>query len=118
MTVVQDNGIIYLIRGDSLTCPITINIGNVLTPNWYKLQEGDKLYFGLLQPNEKFEDAIMKKVYDYYSEKNEDGDVLLKIFPEDTLKLAAGKYYYMIKLLKLNGEVITLVKPTLFYINE
>lgn len=118
MTAIQDNGIIYMTRGDTFQCPLYTNIGTLLHPEWYTLQDGDKLYFGLMQPHENFEDAILKKVYDNSSEKDTDGFTLLKLVPEDTLKLAVGKYYYSVKLLKANGEVHTVNVPTLFYITD
>ena len=44
------NGIIYLMRGDSYSFPLSINLGTAFTPELYYLQEGDALYFGLMQP--------------------------------------------------------------------
>ena len=99
MNDMSSNGIITLMRGDSFTSPILVNLGNKLIPNLYKLNEGDAMYFGLMEPNTAFEDAIFKKKFTCDSPKDEDGNILLMIHPQDTEKLLVGKYYYMIKLL-------------------
>lgn len=113
-------GIINLMRGDSFTAPIIINTGTTLEPKYYELQENDKLYFGLMEPNQAFEDAVMKKVYDFTSDKDTNGNILLRIEPQDTEKLLVGKYYYMIKLRTFDAFetecVKTIVKPTLFWL--
>jgi len=47
----------------------------------------------------------------------EDGDLLIKIRPEDTEYLFPGTYYYMVKLLREEEqEVRTIVPATLFVI--
>ncbi len=114
------NGIITLMRGDSFTMPIQINVGSKLYPVYHTLGENDVVYFGLMEPNQAFEDAVMKKRFDKNSPKDEDGNVLLHIKPEETEHLLVGKYYYMIKwryVDEYNQECVrTLVDPTLFWI--
>lgn len=92
------NNIIYLYRGDSFCKPILINVGTKLKPIYYKLTDQDTLYFGLMEPNKAFEDAIIKKKYTVNDDTDEDGNTLLKIEPYETLNLSTGKYYYMVKL--------------------
>ena len=114
------NGIIYLYRGDTYIAPIIINIGTKLNPINYQLKSGDSLYFGLMEPNQAFEEAVIKKVYNESSFKDENGNILLKIEPEDTLNLQTGKYYYMIKLKtvdKFNQEIVkTIIPLTQFFL--
>lgn len=111
-----NNNIITLVRGDTLKCPIYINIGTNIDPIYYVLQENDKLYFGLMECNQKFENAILKKTMTSETEKTEVGLPILTINPADTEYLHPGRYYYSVKLLKANGEVKTVTPNTLFYI--
>lgn len=115
------NGIIHLMRGDTYTQSIVINIGNRLNPEYYSLQENDVLYFGLMEPNKTFEEAIIRKRYTHEDEKDSNGNILLKIYPEDTLQLLVGKYYYMIKLKQPGPDekdiVTTIIPPTQFFLD-
>lgn len=120
MSNISNNGIITLMRGDSFTAPIYINIGTQLSPSYYSLGESDRLYFALMEPNQAFEDAVLKKKFDFTSPKDEYGNTLLILKPTDTEKLLVGKYYYMIKLRKIDSYgqeyVRTVVNPTLFWL--
>lgn len=117
---ISTNGIITLMRGDSFTTPIYINIGTKLSPKYYTLSSSDRLYFALMEPNQSFEDAVLKKVFNFTSPQDNKGNTLLTIKPTDTENLLVGKYYYMIKLRTKDsfGEEIvkTIVPPTLFWI--
>lgn len=120
MGTISSNGIINLMRGDSFTTPIIVNIGTKLNPIIYNLLPSDRLYFGLMEPNQAFEDAILKKVYDFTSPKDDNGNILLTLKPSDTEKLSVGQYYYMIKLRTIDnfGQecVRTIVNPTIFWL--
>ena len=119
MSNISYNGIITLMRGDSFSMPIRINLGTNITPYIYKLESNDKLYFALMEPNQAFEDAVMKKVYTHLSDTDEDGNILLVIDPKDTEQLLVGKYYYMIKLrMFVHGKEVvkTIIPPTLFWL--
>lgn len=120
MNNVEYNGIITLMRGDSLTTPIYVNIGTKLSPKYYNLTSTDKLYFGLMEPNQAFEDAVLKKTFDFTSPQDGKGNTLLILKPTDTERLLVGKYYYMIKLKTIDifgQEVVrTIVPPTLFWL--
>ena len=114
-----DNGIITMMRGDTFTMPIKINAGTKLVPEYVGLEENQTLYFGVMEPHQAFEDAVLKKVFTSESETDESGNVLLTITPEDTLNLLVGKYYYMIKLRTVEDDaetVRTITTPTLFWI--
>lgn len=114
------NRIIYLPRGDSYSAPIIINLGTELFPEYYTLKGQDALYFGLMEPNQAFEDAILKKKYTASSLRDENGNTLLRLKPSDTSGLYAGKYYYTVKLKIVEDGETTLVKtvipPSQFFI--
>jgi len=90
--------IITLTRGDTLIQSIYLNKGTNLNPVRYILSGDDKLYIGIMEPNQKFEDAIIKKVYTKDSEMTEDGDLIITINSSDTENLISGLYYYAIKM--------------------
>lgn len=121
MNNIAENGIINLMRGDSFTTPILINVGSKLSPKYYSLGNRDRLYFGLMEPNQAFEDAVVKKVYDHTSPQDAEGNTLLTLYPKDTERLLVGQYYYMIKLRTIDvfgqESVRTIVPPTLFWLN-
>ena len=98
MVDISNEGIITLSRGDTFRFPLFINKGTEIAPIRYELTENDMLYFAIMEPNQRFEDAIIRKVYTTESEFNEDGDVMICIDPTDTEYLLGGKYYYEVKL--------------------
>ena len=110
--------IINMFRGDSLYIPLDIRNGSVMNYEQYNLTDNDTIYFGLMEPNQKFEDAILKKVLTI-SDIDNDGNLIVKLEPIDTVDLLPGKYYYSIKL-KQNSDnsydVYTLLKETEFWI--
>lgn len=115
------NDIITLTRGDTFSTPIFINVGDDLKKIGYTLLPTDTLYFGLCEPNQPFENAIVKKVYTYQSPKDEEGNILLSFKPEDTQYLLPGKYYYSFKLKSVNGgktEIATVIPNKIFNIIE
>ena len=118
--VEPENGIVTLMRGDTFTMPLRINAGSKLSPKYRSLVKGEKLYFGLMEPGQAFEDAVIKKVYDELSQKDEDGNTLLVLRTEDTENLYTGKYYYMVKLRskdKYGNEIVeTIIPNTIFWI--
>ena len=120
MATISNNGIINIMRGDSFTFFQGINLGTKALPEYYSLQEGDSLYFGVMEPNRSFEDAIIRKSYSYLSDQDDEGFIQIDINPEDTEFLETGKYYYMIKLRRKVSDtkysVKTIVNPTLFWI--
>jgi hypothetical protein len=124
------NNAIVITRGDSLEFkPNPITLGDFAN---YKLQGDDTIYFGLMDPGQYFEEALVRKVFtaeDFASIE----DFVLELDPEDTLDLLPGKYFYALKL-QLNhvepdlssesdnaksievNKVITLINKTKFII--
>lgn len=109
------NNIIEVNRGDSFTIDFLINLGSPVFPDYYHLEAGDKVYFGLMEPNQPFEFALIRKVF---NGENQDADNILHMdfVPTDTEELLCGRYYYSIKLEKANGDVFTLLPKTKFTI--
>ena len=97
---IAKNGIITITRGDSAETSLYINIGTELKPIPGILGDNDQVYLGIMEPNQLFEDAIIKKVYTKDDHKDEDDPEALTISfdCEDTENLLPGVYYYSIKL--------------------
>jgi len=129
-------GIITMSRGDSFSFPLFINSGTDIAPERYILKDGEVLYLGVKEPNQLFEDSVIRKRYTV-ADLNEDGDVLIQFNPRDTVSVLPGKYYYEIKIVNNisitssettlsdidvfvspNLVVRTILPPTLFYINN
>lgn len=124
--------IIKLNRGDSYEFVVAAPDKEDNSKN-YILTGNDVIYFALLCPHQRFEDAILIKGYDHTDHIVEKGintgKILIKIEPKDTIRLAPGIYYYTVKLQRggtpgvINDydtpeEVRTIVKRTKFIINE
>lgn len=103
----QYNNIITLSRGDSYE--FSVNLTDDFGQD-YVMQGRDTLYMGIMDPHQPFEDALVKKKFVTDNRLNSDGQVFdnivnIAIFPEDTLDLIPGKYYYAIKLHMDHNEV-------------
>ena len=105
-----------LSRGDTFTFPVVINQGTRLDPEEYQLQPGDQIYVAIMEPNQSFEDAIIKKLINKDSLKNEHGNPLLKLTSEDTEFLRTGKYFITIKLKQYDNTVTTILPMKEFWI--
>ena len=81
MRIEKENGIITLDRGDSFVMPILINEGTKLSPVYRPLRDTESLYLGLMEPNQAFEDAVLKKKFTSASKKDKDGNILLLLDP-------------------------------------
>lgn len=120
--------IIKLNRGDSFELPIAITNKTDSTEP-YLLTSKDVLYFALLYPNQRFEDAIFIKGYTLEEQDVKTGEITVNISPNDTRRLAPGVYYYTAKLQRGGtigilddfdepDEVRTIIERTKFIINE
>lgn len=116
MLDISKNGLITLNRGDVFSLNVLVNAGTVIEPAIYKMQEGDKLYFALMEPHQPFEFALIRKVFTK-DDQDEEGNVLMNFKSEDTEYLIPGRYYYMVKLFRTDGELVdTIISKTLFTI--
>lgn len=108
-----------LIRDTSIIKSGSILDDRVLTKDLTILS--DQIYLGVMEPNQPFECAIIKKTYT--SENlNENGDVVIRLDPDDTVCLIPGKYFYQIKSRLVNKDetydVHTIVGKTELWIIE
>lgn len=107
------NGIIRVTRGDSFSTPLFINKGTDLCPLRYILKDGEYIYFGLMEPNYSFEEAIVRKKYSN-ADFNKNSDVVISFDSEDTMNLLPGKYYYEVKAVLLDEnkkEIVNTIIP-------
>lgn len=117
------NGIITLNRGDSFEMPLIINAGSTMSPIKFVPTDRTNVYFGVMEPNQPFEYAIIKKKYTK-DDCDEDGNIVVKFRPQDTQCVLPGKYYYQVKVQTFNSDdpedydVSTVVDKTQFYILE
>lgn len=117
------NGIITMNRGDSFTLPLLLNAGSTMLPLRYELAESAVVYFAVMEPNQPFENALIKKRYTT-KDMDEDGNVIIHFRPQDTQCVLPGKYYYQVKLQRFNSEdpedyeVDTVIDKTQFFILE
>lgn len=120
MVYISNNGFISLARGDSFSVPLFINRGTEWEPVRYYIANHPEaaVYLGVMEPNQPFEQAVVRKKYTHESEINSNGDLIIKFKPDDTLCLYPGKYYYQIKAQLGNNKVDTIVPKTDFYIFE
>lgn len=117
MLNISKNRIVSLSRGDNARIPLFINKGTQLAPIRYNVKESPdtQIYFGVMLPGGKFEDAIIKKKYTSDNTNNY-GDIVVEFTPEDTIYLDAGKYFYTVKAVLPNGIVNTIIEKTEFWI--
>jgi hypothetical protein len=120
--------IIRINRGDSYEFDIKVFRGNDSTKA-YLLTPSDAVYVALLYPHQKFEEAIWIKGYTLEDQNVSNGEITVKITPNNTRALTPGVYYYTAKLQRggtieaINDfdepdEVCTLIERTKFIINE
>ena len=122
MFKISSNGIVTVNRGDSFELPIVLETGNSMSPNKYMLQPNDTLYLGIMEPNQPFETAIVRKKFSY-ADLDENGNIFIRFWPNDTVCLLPGKYYYQVKIQTYDYnskkyDVETIIDKTLFYIQE
>ena len=95
------SNIIVINRGDSFDFDLTITLDSEFR---YALTGDDALYFGIMQPHQPFETALIRKKYTV-ADTDAMGNLSVSILPEDTLNLHPGKYYYAVKLHMNHPEV-------------
>lgn len=101
MYQISPNNMIALNRGDSFIVPLFINQGSKRNPIRYNLNthKDFSLYLGVMEPNQKFEDAVIRKKWTYDTGMiNQYGDLMICLTPDDTALLCPGKYFYEIKM--------------------
>ena len=134
----MSQNIIVMNRGNSNLIKINVSSGLCdlgFNPTPYSLSlEGDtididntddifNIYFGVMLPHQKFEDAIIRKKYSL-SDCDKCYNLYIQLNPEDTINLDPGTYYYAVKM-RVKGltendpdQVITLINKTKFFLND
>lgn len=120
---VSYNGIITVNRGDSFTLPLYLSSGNPDDETSIVMDDYSFIYFGVMEPNEPFENAILRKKFSK-ADTDVNGNIPMHFVPNDTQCLLPGKYYYQIKLQIVDPndsnkyDTYTIVDKTQFYILE
>lgn len=97
------SNIIVINRGDSFDFDLTINFGGEDSER-YILTGSDAVYFGIMDPGQPFETALVRKKYTV-ADTDAMGNLVISVNPEDTLDLVPGRYYYAVKLHMRHPEV-------------
>lgn len=130
----MSNTILKMNRGDHFSFNISIE-DDTQPSGIYDLQPNDILYFALLNPHERFEDAIILRGYTYsdaVKAMTTSGPIHIfniELSREDTINLNPGVYYYTLKLQKnavspelglgeVGAVLDTVIERTKFIINE
>ena len=112
------NNTITLNHGDNFYAELFLDEGTDYYCTKHILQEGEYVYFAIEEPNQPFEKALVRKVFDK-SNLTENNTVKITLSSEDTINILPGTYYYEIKTLTYNaGEPVisTAVDKTKFII--
>lgn len=122
MTQISNNKLISMTRGDTLSFAIKINKGTVIDPDWYELGEDDYVLFGVMEPHQPFEHALIRKTYTI-EDMTEDKEIYMNLSHEDTARLLPGTYYYEVKLVTKTSDednpiVDTVIPRKRFFIYE
>lgn len=99
MINISNNGFISMHRGDTFTVPLFINMGTKEDPiRLYMSQHPNaEVFLGIMEPNQPFEQALIKKRFTASNEFNQFGDLVVSFKDIDTLNILPGLYYYCIK---------------------
>ena len=115
--MIYNNGTIAINRGDLFRAPLFINGGTEDEPIRYSLLDNPdtKIYFSIMQPNELFENATIRKIFTN-QDANHFGDVIITLTSSETWVLRQGKYYYQIKAILQDGTINTITEKEIFYV--
>ena len=96
------NNMIILNRGDTYEFDLTIDDDSAVDGR-YHIQGDDTIYFGIMDPHQPFEAALVKKKFTV-DDADTNGNLTIVIEPEDTLDLLTTtqlKFIYSMKILTL-----------------
>lgn len=118
---ISENNVITITRGDSATFSLYLNKGTNLDPEQYILTGSDAVYMGIMEANQRFEDAIVKYKFTA-SDLDSSNNVKIKIKATDTEYLEPDKYFYQIKLASTDSDgdeqVSTVISRTEFFVQD
>lgn len=110
------NNIIMLNRGDTYEFDLTIS-DDTSADGRYHIQGDDTIYFGIMDPHQPFEDALVKKKFTV-DDTDGNGNLTIVIEPEDTLDLLPGTYYYSVKIHLQHENIHPETNEVLGYIDK
>lgn len=116
MVNISPNGIITMNKGDTFDTEIFLNLGTPLFPKQYILKDNDAVYLGVMEPNQSFENAIIRKKYTK-DDLDLDNNVKVVFKSSDTSNLIPGLYYYEVKLKYTDNnqeKIDTVIPKTIF----
>lgn len=106
---------IYLTRGDTAFLSIELfYYGSDCEKKKFELLDGDEIYLTVKNSFDVEEFLFQKKIT--YEEVNEIGEVSFKIVPSDTNNLQFKKYIYDVEIKTFDGDVYTIIPPSIFEI--
>jgi hypothetical protein len=111
-----NNNMIIMNRGDTHEFDLIIEDIN-LPDGRYRIQGDDTIYFGIMDPHQPFEDALVKKKFTV-DDADEEGNLIIVINPEDTLDLLPGTYYYSVKIHLQHEEINPETNEVLVYVDK
>lgn len=124
----MSSNIIKINKGDFFKLPLKIT-EKFDNNKKHLLSANEIVYFALMYPNQRFEDALFIKGYTSSDQNPETGEIVISITPNNTRGLAPGIYYYTVKFQQGGTlevvddfdepeEVRTIIERTKFIINE
>lgn len=106
MLEISSNGIITFNRGDTWELPLFINLSDRMDSLRYELTDNDTIYLGVMEFNQPWELAIIRKKYTK-ADLNSNGDIIISFASTDSEYLHPGVYYYEVKLNTITRDSIT-----------
>lgn len=110
------NNIIMFNRGDTYEFDLTID-DDTSVDGRYHIQGDDTIYFGIMDPHQSFEDALVKKKFTV-EDADKNGNLTIVIEPEDTIDLLPGTYYYSVKIHMQHENIHPETQEVLGYVDK
>ena len=110
-----DKTTLEMVRGDTFILSLPLNEGTREHFVRHLLTNDERMYIGIMKPNQSFEDAHIRCVLTNTSEKDSLGNCTLILHPEHTVSMIPGKYYFTVKFVSKN-YIQTLVDSKLFFV--
>jgi hypothetical protein len=111
-----NNNMIILNRGDTYEFDLTIDDAASIDGR-YHIQGDDTIYFGIMDPQQPFEEALVKKKFTV-EDADANGNLTVVIDPEDTLDLLPGVYYYAVKIHLQHENIHPETQEVLGYVDK
>lgn len=107
MLYVDKNNVIRLTRGD--TARFIVTVKNETTQEPYDILPTDTLMMTIKKSVRDSDACVQKKIV---------GSNAFHILPTDTSELEFGKYFYDVQLTTTDGDVYTIIEPTVFELTK